>query len=90
MQYNNLSPTFDKIFALSTASGASCPQPPAGKTLDQAQATQVIQSIQTDLNLVSLDVTDGDSVAALRDVCTARAAYSNSGLREFVFGSGPG
>lgn len=38
------------------------------------------------LNLVELDVMDGDGAAALRDVCAVRAAWFSNGLREFVFG----
>lgn len=85
-QYNALSPSFDRIFFLANIDLGGCAQPPPGRTLTQLEALQTIQGIQASLNLVVLDVANGDGEAALRDACAARAAYFNSGLREFVFG----
>ena len=84
-QYNSLSPSFDKILHLASPKG-SCPTPPAGHALTQQEAIQIIQTIQYTLNLVSLDVTNGDSASALSDACTALADYFNSGLHEYIFG----
>ncbi|KAK3657984.1 hypothetical protein LTR56_000807 [Elasticomyces elasticus] len=84
--YNALSPLFDQLLRF-TPSG-SCDSNPTGKTLTQVEAIQLLQSVQSTLNIISLDVTNGDNVKALADTCEVRADYFNSGLHEFVFGPG--
>ncbi|KAK5682285.1 hypothetical protein LTS10_005411 [Elasticomyces elasticus] len=84
--YNALSPLFDQLLRF-TPSG-SCDGNPTGKTLTQVEAIQLVHSIQSTLNVISLDVTNGDDVKALADTCEVRADYFNSGLHEFVFGPG--
>ncbi|KAK5742783.1 hypothetical protein LTR17_003031 [Elasticomyces elasticus] len=56
--------------------------------MTQNEAFQLIQSIQSTLNAISLDVTNRDGAKALADTCEVRADYFNSGLHEFVFGPG--
>jgi len=65
-----------------------CSGAATAEQLDENTAIQLIQRIQGTLNLVSLDVTNGDAVTALNDACEARSDYLNSGLREYVFGPG--
>ncbi|KAK4890659.1 hypothetical protein LTR27_010698 [Elasticomyces elasticus] len=85
-EYNALSPLFDQLLRF-TPSGP-CDGNPTGRALMQNETIQLIQSIQSTLNVISFDVTNGDSPKALADTCQVRAQYFNSGLHEFVFGPG--
>ncbi|KAK5692834.1 hypothetical protein LTR17_025244 [Elasticomyces elasticus] len=84
--YNALSPLFDQLLRF-TPSG-SCDGNPTRKALTQNEAIQLIRSIQSTLNAISLVVTNRDDAKALADTCEVRADYFNSGLHEFVFGPG--
>ncbi|KAK5696020.1 hypothetical protein LTR97_008440 [Elasticomyces elasticus] len=84
--YNALSPLFDQLLRF-TPSG-SCDGNPTGKMLTQVEVIQLLQSVQSTLNVISLDVTNGDDAKALADTCEVRADYFNSGLHEFVAGPG--
>ncbi|TKA61562.1 hypothetical protein B0A55_11026 [Friedmanniomyces simplex] len=81
--YNTLSPIFDQLLHFAAPSG-SCSGSTTGKALTENEAIQLIQTIQSTLSMVSLDVTNGASVAALSDACAAQADYFNSGLHEHV------
>ncbi|KAK3641387.1 hypothetical protein LTR56_006897 [Elasticomyces elasticus] len=84
--YDALSPLFDQLLRF-TPSG-SCDGNPTGKMLTQVEVIQLLQSVQSTLNVISLDVTNGDDAKALADTCEVRADYFNSGLHEFVAGPG--
>ena len=85
-QYNSLSPSFDRIFHLANPTG-SCPNQTTGHQLNQSQAIGVIERLQLTLSKLSLEVTNGNSTAALRHGCIVLADYFNGGLHEYVFGS---
>ncbi len=85
--YNTLSPLFDQLLHFAAPSG-SCSGSATSEALNESEAIQLIQTIQSTLSLVALDVINGNSVSALLNACTAQSDYLNSGLHEYVFGSG--
>ncbi|KAK0817392.1 hypothetical protein LTR75_003131 [Friedmanniomyces endolithicus] len=85
--YNTLSPLFDQLLHFAAPSGV-CSGSATSEALNESEAIQLIQTIQSTLSLVALDVINGNSVSALLDACTAQSDYLNSGLHEYVFGSG--
>ena len=86
--YNSLSPRFDQLFAIANPNGSPCDNSGSGSQLTEDEAIQTIQAIQSTLSVVSLDVTSGNTAGALESSCTARSDFFNSGLHEYVFGSG--
>ncbi|KAK0276335.1 hypothetical protein LTR35_010660 [Friedmanniomyces endolithicus] len=85
--YNTLSPLFDQLLHFAAPSGV-CSGSATSEALNESEAIQLIQTIQSTLSLVALDVINGNSVSALLNACTAQSDYLNSGLHEYVFGSG--
>ncbi|KAK0943812.1 hypothetical protein LTR29_004576 [Friedmanniomyces endolithicus] len=85
--YNTLSPLFDQLLHFAAPSGI-CSGSATSEALNESEAIQLIQTIQSTLSLVALDVINGNSVSALLNACTAQSDYLNSGLHEYVFGSG--